>query len=137
MLIRQNFSHDCQRNRLSAVSAVLFQAGSGQHRETGPSHLNADASQRRIQITMDSWFVSEDLKKRLRELGFSKIVIAGKGNYTFKIGETKQKASSWKKTLRLIADQWGIDVPSLRTEAFSPTFGRTVLFFFQKSATRT
>lgn len=48
-------------------------------------------------ITMDSWFVSENLKKQLRGLGFSKIVIAGKGNYTFKIGGTKQKASSWKK----------------------------------------
>lgn len=88
-------------------------------------------------ITMDSWFVSENLKKQLRGLGFSKIVIAGKGNYTFKIGGTKQKASSWKKTLRLIGDQWGIDVPALRTEAFSPTFGRVVLLFFQKSATRT
>lgn len=88
-------------------------------------------------ITMDSWFVSEDLRKRLRELGFSKIVIAGKSNYTFEIGKTKQKASSWKKTLGLIRDQWGTDVPSLRTEALSPTFGRVVLFFFQKSTTRT
>ncbi len=88
-------------------------------------------------ITMDSWFVSEELKKRLRELGFSKIVIAGKSNYTFKIGKTKGKASSWKKTLKLIRDQWGVDVPSLRTEALSPTFGRVVLFFFQKNATRT
>jgi hypothetical protein len=88
-------------------------------------------------ITMDSWFVSEELKKKLHGLGFSKIVIAGKSSYTFKIGGTKQNASAWKKTLCLIRDQWGIDVPALRVEAFSPTFGRTVLLFFQKSATRT
>jgi hypothetical protein len=88
-------------------------------------------------VTMDSWFVSEELKKRIHELGFSKIVIAGKGSYVFKIGGTKQKASAWKKTVALIRDQWGIDVPALRTEAFSPTFGRVALLFFQKSATRT
>jgi hypothetical protein len=84
-------------------------------------------------ITFDSWFASEDLKKRLRALGFKKIVIAGKGNYTFTIGKTKQKASSWKKTLRLIGDRWGIDVPSLRTEAFSPTFGCVVFSFSEKA----
>jgi hypothetical protein len=87
-------------------------------------------------VTMDSWFVSEDLKKQLYALGFSKIVIAGKGSYVFEIGRTRQKASAWKKMLRLTGDQWGIDVPSLRTDAFSPTFGRLVLFFFQKSTTR-
>lgn len=87
-------------------------------------------------ITLDSWFVSEDLRQHLRDPGFGKIIIAGKGNYTFTIGKTKQKASSWKKTLRLIRDQWGIDVPSLRSRAFSPTFGNVVLFFFQKSTTR-
>jgi hypothetical protein len=88
-------------------------------------------------ITTDSWFVSGDLKKRLRGLGFSKIIIAGKGSNTFKIGKINQKASAWKKTVTLIADQRGTDVPSLRTEAFSPTFGRVVLFFFRKSTTRT
>jgi len=88
-------------------------------------------------ITLDSWFVSEELRQRLRDLGFEKIIIAGKGNHTFKIGKVKQKASSWKKTLRLLTEQWGIDVPSLRTEAVSPTFGLVVLFFFEKSATRT
>ncbi|QTA85825.1 transposase [Desulfonema magnum] len=88
-------------------------------------------------LTFDSWFASDDLKKRLRALGFEKIIIAGKGNYTFTIGKAKQKASSWKKTLGLIRDQWGIDVPSLRTAAFSPTFGCVILFFFRKSSTRT
>ena len=38
-----------------------------------------------IPITMDSWFVSDDLKQHLRELGFTKIIIAGKGNYVFTI----------------------------------------------------
>ncbi|MDM8548484.1 hypothetical protein QUF72_00345 [Desulfobacterales bacterium HSG2] len=83
-------------------------------------------------ITLDSWFVSEDMRQRPGDLGFEKIIIAGKGNHTFKIGKVKQKASSWKKTPGLIGDQWGTDVPSLRTEAVSPTFGLVVLFFFEK-----
>jgi hypothetical protein len=64
-------------------------------------------------------------------------VIAGKGNYTFTIGTKKQKASQWKKTLKLIKKQWGVDVPSLRVRAINPTFGSIVLFFFEKSTTRT
>ena len=40
-----------------------------------------------IPLTMDSWFVSEDLKQALYELGFTKIIIAGKGNYVLTINE--------------------------------------------------
>ena len=87
-------------------------------------------------ITLDSWFVSEDLKQELRFLGFEKIIIAGKGNYVFTIGGKKQKASVWKKTLKLIKDQWGINVPSIRVKAENPTFGSLVLFFFEKNTTR-
>ena len=88
-------------------------------------------------LTLDSWFVSEPLKQKLHELGFKNIVIAGKGNYTFEIGSIKQKASKWKKDIKLKTEQWGIDVPACRTKCFSPTFGNIVLFFFQKSTTRT
>jgi hypothetical protein len=42
-----------------------------------------------------------------------------------------------EKELKLIKEQWGVDVPSLRIKANSPTFGSIVLFFFEKSATRT
>lgn len=87
-------------------------------------------------LTMDSWFVSQPLREKLNELGFYKIILAGKGNYTFTIGKEKQPASSWKKTLPLSPDQWGIDVPSLRVKANSPTFGKVALLFFRKSATR-
>jgi len=31
---------------------------------------------------MDSWFVSQPLRQRLHDLGFTKIIIAGKSNYT-------------------------------------------------------
>ena len=48
-------------------------------------------------ITMDSWFVSEGLRQELYKLGFKSIIIAGKGNYVFKIKEKKQNASTWKK----------------------------------------
>lgn len=87
-------------------------------------------------ITLDSWFVSEPLKQELHLLGFHKIILAGKGNYTFTIKEKKQKASEWKKEIPLSKDQWGIDVPSCRVKARSPTFGDVVLFFYKKSTTR-
>jgi len=87
-------------------------------------------------ITMDSWFISNPLNKRLHKLGFEKVLVAGKGNNTFTIGKKKQKASEWKKEIQLIADQWGIDVPFRRIKAYSPTFGCTVLYFYQKSTTR-
>lgn len=89
-----------------------------------------------LPITLDSWFVSEDLKQKLYELGFKKIVIAGKGNYTFTINTKKQKASLWKKQIILVNTQWGIDVPSFRVKANSPTFGDVILFFYEKSTTR-
>ena len=50
-----------------------------------------------IPLTMDSWFVSEELKQELHELGFGRIVIAGKGNYTFKIGRKNRKPPYGKK----------------------------------------
>ena len=85
---------------------------------------------------MDSWFVSDPLRQHLYKLGFRKIIIAGKGNYTFTIKRRKQKASRWKKDLNLRPPSWGIDVPSCRVKALSPTFDWVVLFFFQKSTTR-
>jgi hypothetical protein len=87
-------------------------------------------------ITLDSWYVSKGLREELYRLGFRKILLAGKGSYTFTIGQKKQVASAWKKDLNLAPSQWGIDVPALRVEAQSPTFGKQVLFFFQKSTSR-
>ena len=87
-------------------------------------------------LTMDSWFASQPLRERLHALGFYKIILAGKGNYTFTMGKEKQPASSWKKILPLSKEAWGIDVPALRVKANSPTFGKVTLLFFRKSATR-
>jgi hypothetical protein len=89
-----------------------------------------------IPLTMDSWFVSQPLRERLHHLGFTKIIIAGKSNYTFTIAGKKQDASQWKKGMVLHDPTWGIDVPSCRVRAHSPTFGSIILFFFQKSTTR-
>ena len=86
-------------------------------------------------VTMDSWFVSEKLRQKLYELGFKKIVLAGKGSYVFKIKGKKQKVSLWKKEITLVSGQWATGVPSRRVKAESPTFGETVLFFFEKSTT--
>jgi hypothetical protein len=57
-------------------------------------------------------------------------------NYQFTIGNKKQNAPAWKKALILHDPTWGIDVPSCRVQGHSPTFGSLILFFFQKSTTR-
>src|SRR6266478_2299308 len=90
----------------------------------------------KLPLTMDSWFVSQPLRERLLRLGFTEIIIAGKSNYTFTIGKKKQTAPEWKKELLLDDPKWGIDVPSYRVWAQSPTFGSLILFFFRKSTTR-
>ncbi len=82
-----------------------------------------------IPITLDSWFVSEELKQQLHRLGFAKVIIAGKGNYVFTIRNTKHPASVWKKSVELSDDLWGIGVPACRVRAVNPTFGETVVFF--------
>jgi hypothetical protein len=89
-----------------------------------------------LPLTMDSAYVSQELRERLHELGFIDIIIAGKGNYVFTIDSQKWDASTWKKVLMLDEPKWGIDVPSCRIRGSSPTFGSLILFFFRKSTTR-
>src|SRR3989475_1204701 len=89
-----------------------------------------------LPLTMDSAYVSQELRERLHQLGFNQIIIAGKGNYVFTIDEKKQDASQWKKELTLEFPKWGIDVPSCRLWGYSPTFGLLIIFFFRKSTTR-
>ncbi|MDH3604902.1 MAG: transposase, partial [Candidatus Tectomicrobia bacterium] len=89
-----------------------------------------------LPLTLDSGYVSQELRLRLHQLGFRKIIIAGKGNYVFTIDDQKHDASTWKKKLVLQAPKWGIDVPSYRTWGYNPTFGSVVLFFFRKTTTR-
>jgi hypothetical protein len=90
----------------------------------------------RLPLTLDSAYVSQELRDRLHQLGFRQIVIAGKGNYVFTIDGQKWDASTWKKVLVLEDPKWGIDVPSCRLRGLSPTFGSLILFFFRKSTTR-
>ena len=87
-------------------------------------------------LTLDSGYVSQELRERLHQLGFIKIIIAGKGTYVFTLDGQKREASTWKKVLMLNNPKWGIDVPSYRAWGYSPTFGLLVLFFFRKSTTR-
>jgi DDE family transposase len=89
-----------------------------------------------LPLTMDSAYASQALRKRLHQLGFIDIIIAGKGNYVFTIDGQKWDASTWKKVLMLEEPTWGIDVPSCRIRGSSPTFGSLILFFFRKSTTR-
>jgi len=89
-----------------------------------------------LPLTMDSAYVSQELRERLHQLGFSQIIMAGKGHYVFTIDDKRQDALIWKKELTLESPKWGIDVPSCRLWGYSPTFGLLILFFLQKSTTR-
>jgi hypothetical protein len=89
-----------------------------------------------LPLTMDSAYVSQDLRERLHELGFIDIIVAGKGNSIFTIDNQKWDAATWKKVLMLEEPKWGIDVPSCRIRGFRPTFGSLILFFFRKHTTR-
>ena len=89
-----------------------------------------------IPLTMDSWYVSEPLKQALHELGFTNIVVVGKGSYVFSDGQVQYTASQWKKEIEYDSKLWGIKIPAQRKTLTSPTFGRVNLLFFQKSSTR-
>src|SRR5438046_6531166 len=83
-------------------------------------HPRIDITQ--LPLTLDSAFVSQELRQRLHQLGFTQIIIAGKGNYVFTIHGKKQGALAWKKALTLQAPTWGIDVPSRRICGWRTTF---------------
>ncbi len=85
-----------------------------------------------IPLTMDSWYASEPLKQQLQQLGFSKIVVVGKGNYVFFDEEVRATASEWKKEIEYDATLWGIEVPAQRKTLASPTFGELNLLFFRQ-----
>ena len=89
-----------------------------------------------LPLTMDSAYVSQELRARRHQLGCIDIIIAGKGNDVFTIDGQQWDASTWKKVLMLAEPTWGIDVPSCRIRGSSPTFGSLILFFFRKSTTR-
>ncbi len=78
-------------------------------------------------LTLDSGYVSQELRIRLHRLGFSQIIIAGKGNYVFTIDGQKWDAATWKKVLMLEDPKWGIDVGCLKTPFWGqircPVFG--------------
>jgi hypothetical protein len=64
-----------------------------------------------LPLTMDSAYVSQELRARLHQLGFIDIIIAGKGNYVFTIDAQKWDASTWKKVLmfnwlRVLSTNW-------------------------------
>jgi hypothetical protein len=90
----------------------------------------------KMPLTMDAWFVSQPLRQRLHDLGLTHIILAGTRHDPCPIARHKQDASQWKTALVLHEPTWGIDGPSGRVHAKSPTFGSRLLFFFQKSTTR-
>ena len=60
--------------------------------------IKEECSLRNIDITksainMDYWYVSQSLTQELYKLGFTKIIVVGKGNYVFEGEYFKGKAS--------------------------------------------
>src|SRR6266436_6695153 len=101
-----------------------------------PFHVGGRRRPESTTLTPEMAKYNNRVRQRLHGLGFTKIIIAGKSNYTFTIDGKKQDASQWKKALVLHDPAWGIDVPACRVQGHSPTFGSILLFFFQKSTTR-
>ena len=85
-------------------------------------------------ITFDSWYGSKNLIEMLSVLGFTRILIHGKSNYVMEIDGETAKLSAHKKTVKLLAHQWGCDKPVRRCRAKSLTFGELVLLFFSTHA---
>src|SRR5260370_41985919 len=54
-----------------------------------------------LPLTMDSAYVSQELRERLHQLGCIDIIIAGKGNDVFTIDAQKWEASTWNLTFPL------------------------------------
>jgi hypothetical protein len=138
----------CTIHHLALPLHLLFCAKQGRYHTTKAdllifmltqlktAFLRAGIDITQLPLTMDSAYVSQELRERLHRLGFIDIIIAGKGNYVFTIDGQKWDASTWKKVLMLEEPTWGIDVPSCRIRGYSPTFGSLILFFFRKSTTR-
>jgi hypothetical protein len=98
--------------------------------------LRAGIDISQLPLTMDSAYVSQELRQRLHQLGLIDSIMAGKGNDVLTIDTQKWDASTWKKVLMLEEPTWGIDVPSCRLWGSSPTCGSLILCFFRKSTTR-
>ena len=81
-------------------------------------------------ITFDSWYGSSDLVETLKEMGWTNVLIHGKGNFRMNIDGTSAKLSEHKKQIELKENEWGCSKPHFRTQATSPTFGSLVLLFF-------
>lgn len=85
---------------------------------------------RKYPITFDSWYGSRKLIDTLSDLGFTSILIHGKGNYVMQIEGTTAKLSEHKKLIQLQGNQWGCDKPIYRVKATSPTFGECIVLLF-------
>jgi hypothetical protein len=87
-------------------------------------------------LPRDSWYVSQGLREKLIKLGWSKIVIVGKGNYIFDDNKTRQSATAWKKQVQYNQPGWGIEVEHKRKSMTNRTFGAINLLFFRHCLTR-
>jgi hypothetical protein len=48
-------------------------------------------------LTLDSPYVSKELRNRLYQLNLTSLIILGKGHYVFTIDSQKWSAATWKK----------------------------------------
>jgi hypothetical protein len=90
----------------------------------------------KLPLPMDSWLVSQPLRPRLHDGGFTKISMAGQSPYPLPIDGTTQDAAPWQQDRVRRHPTWGIAGPACRVQGRSPTCGATTRFLFQKSPPR-
>jgi len=88
-----------------------------------------------IPLTLDSAYVSQELRNRLHQVGFRKIIIAGKGNYVFTIDGQNGMRRHGKKSCCWKSPHGALMCRRIGLGDIVPHLDR-LFIFFRKSSTR-
>jgi hypothetical protein len=80
-------------------------------------------------ISFDSWWLSEDLNKKLTDIGFHKQVICAKSNTQLKVGKVKKSITEHFFDGEL-KPGWGHTTPARRLKGSNPKLGNVVVVLF-------
>jgi hypothetical protein len=91
--------------------------------------LHAGIDITNLGVSFDSWWLSEDLSKKLSDLGFHKQVICAKSNTQLKAGKEKKSLTEhfFDEELK---PGWGHTTPARRLKGINPTLGKVVVVLF-------
>ena len=89
-----------------------------------------------VGVSLDSWWVGEELSKQLAELGFKKQVFAAKSNHVLKVGKEEKKLREWQKEAQ-VKEGWGQPRDGGRMAGENPTFGKVAVIFFYHPRSKT